>query len=131
MPAIAPGLLRGKVAVEVRKNGPRYMRLPILLLADVGLGEIVTAVEHAPLRMIGQRFSGDESGLHACRLTHGPGARSDWRGGAAHPPACAPHAGGRAGCGRVRTSRGEAELQARTPAARRLVQGARRVRQPA
>src|SRR6185312_16501991 len=49
--AVAAGLRGRQVAVEMREQRARDVRLPVLVFAEGRLGEIVAAIEDAPLRM--------------------------------------------------------------------------------
>src|SRR5712691_7512093 len=50
MAAVAAGLWRRQVAIEVREQGPREMRFAVLLLTELRPGEVVAAVEQPPGR---------------------------------------------------------------------------------
>ena len=48
MTPILAGLRRREITVQAGEKGARDMRFPVLLLAEVRLGEVVAAIEHAP-----------------------------------------------------------------------------------
>src|SRR5438874_12024937 len=46
MATVLAGFRRREVAIQAREKCPGYVRLTIFLLAELGLGEVVAAVEH-------------------------------------------------------------------------------------
>jgi len=50
--AVAPGLRRGQVAVEVQEPRAGNVLLAVFLLAPRGLRELVAHVEHDPVRIV-------------------------------------------------------------------------------
>src|SRR3954471_22044450 len=64
MAAVAAGLWRRKVAVEMGEQRPWNMCLAILIFAEGWLGQIVPAIEHAPLRMRGELGGADDRAWH-------------------------------------------------------------------
>jgi len=61
---VAPGPGSGKIALEVREQRPRNVRFAVLLLPERGVGEIVPAVEDAPLRVCAELGRGHEGSRH-------------------------------------------------------------------
>jgi hypothetical protein len=61
---VASGLGRREIAIEVREQRPRNMRFAVLLLPERGVGEIVPAVEDAPLRVCAELGGADQGGWH-------------------------------------------------------------------
>jgi hypothetical protein len=52
MAAVLAGLAAREVALEVREEGARDVAFAVLALAQLGLGEVVAAVENAPARKV-------------------------------------------------------------------------------
>jgi hypothetical protein len=49
----------GQIAVEMREKGAGNVRLAILLLAQVGLRQVVAAIENPPFRVRGEHLRRD------------------------------------------------------------------------
>jgi hypothetical protein len=60
--AVLAGHGRREVAIQVREQRARHVRLGVLLLAQRGLGEVVAAIEHPPLGVLRELFGGDQRG---------------------------------------------------------------------
>jgi hypothetical protein len=47
------------------------MPFPILLLAELGIREVVPAIEHAPFTMVSEPLRGDQARVHHTILKNG------------------------------------------------------------